>query len=68
VQQIGVELMQAHVAAIDQFGSPNTTDIGAYHAAVFKAHGLPSMTFGGALVLGSLGLTNLLTGWAGCRF
>jgi RHS repeat-associated protein len=68
VQQIGVELMQAHVAAIDQFGSPNTADIGAYHAAVFKAHGLPSMTFGGALVLGSLGLTNLLTGWAGCRF
>jgi len=59
--------MQAHVTAIDQFGSPTVDDIAAYHAAVFNAHGLPAMTFGGALALGSPELTNLLTGWAGCR-
>jgi hypothetical protein len=39
-QQIGVQLMQAHVAAIDAFGSPTTGDIAAYHRNVFNAHGI----------------------------
>lgn len=68
VQQIGVELMQQHVAAIDRFGSPTTSQIADYHRLVFNAHGLPGSAFGGTMILGSAGITNFVTGWAGCRF
>lgn len=67
VQQIGIELMRAHVAAIDAFVSPTTSQIADYHRDVFNAHGIPASTFGGTM-LGGAGLTNLITGWAGCRF
>ena len=68
MQSIGVDIMRAHVNAIDRFGSPNTSQIADYHAAVFNAHGLPASTFGGTSILGSASLTNFITRWAGCRF
>ncbi len=67
VQQIGVDLMRAHIAAIDALGSPTPSDIADYHNDVLNSHGLPSSAFGGTMVFDSAGLTNLLTGWAGCR-
>ena len=67
MQSIGVDVMQAHVGAIDSFGSPNLDQITDYHRDVFRAHGLPGSTFGGTAILGSASLTNLVTGWAGCR-
>lgn len=66
VQQIGVQLMQQHVAAIDKFGSPNTSQIADYHNQIFNSHGLPNSTFGGTM-FGGAGITNFITGWAGCR-
>ncbi|HMP07965.1 MAG TPA: hypothetical protein PJ982_16570, partial [Lacipirellulaceae bacterium] len=68
MQSIGVDIMRAHVGAIDRFGSPNTSQITDYHRDVFNAHGLPGSTFGGTAIFGSASLTNAITGWAGCRF
>lgn len=68
MQSIGVDIMRAHVGAIDRFGSPNTSQITDYHRDVFNAHGFPGSTFGGTAIFGSASLTNAITGWAGCRF
>ena len=51
--QIGVEIMRAHVNAVNTFGSPSAAQIAAYHFQVFNAHGLPSSTFGGAPITGT---------------
>jgi len=53
VQQIGVELMRAHVNAVNTFGSPSAANIAAYHFQVFGAHNLPNTTFGGSMITGT---------------
>lgn len=68
VNQIGIELMQAHVAAVNQFGSPSAEQIAQYHFNVFGAHGLPASTFGGAPLSGSQTEAGLTSGiWMDCR-
>mgnify|MGYP007081798730 FL=1 len=67
MNQIGVELMRAHVNAVNTFGSPSAGQIAAYHFQVFAAHGLPNTTFGGALFTGTeaeAALTSPI--WMGC--
>lgn len=53
VQQIGVQLMQQHVSAVQQLGNPSAGDIAAYHYQVFGQHGLPNTTFGGSMMTGT---------------
>jgi len=67
VQQIGVQLMRAHVNAVNTFGSPSASQIAAYHYQVFGAHGLPNTTFGGSPITGT-GAEATLTSpiWMGC--
>ena len=62
VHQIGVELMQAHVAAVNQFGSPTAEQVAQYHFGIFAAHGLPASTFGGAPITGSQTEAGLTSG------
>lgn len=55
VQQIGVEIMNAHSALVQRSnGSLTAVDVADYHIAIFKSHGLPPDTFGGT----PLGLRN----------
>jgi len=59
-QQLGIEIMHAHVSATDgdSFGIPHLLSrrqITDYHVAVFKSHGLPDYTFGGAPFGGGVG-------------
>jgi hypothetical protein len=56
VQAIGVQLMQAHVAAVGASnGNLSAAAIAQYHFNVFAAHGLPARTFGGAQLTGTQG-------------
>ena len=66
MNQIGVELMRAHVNAVNTFGSPSAEQVAQYHFDVFGAHGLPASTFGGALFTGSQTEAGLSSGlWMG---
>jgi hypothetical protein len=68
VNQIGVQLMDAQVATVDQFGSPSASQIADYHFAVFAAHGLPRSTFGGAMFTGTQAEANATSRiWMNCR-
>ena len=56
LNQVGIQIMQAHVRAIDQF-APETGVLTAnqftqYHYDVFDSYGLPRNTFGGTPILG----------------
>ena len=53
IQTIGVELMQAHLNAVNVLGSPTAAQIAQYHSRVFARHNLPGSTFGGAALTGS---------------
>ena len=67
VQQIGVQLMRAHVNAVNTFGSPSAANIAAYHFQVFGAHNLPNTTFGGSMMTGTeLEATLTSPVWMGC--
>jgi len=58
--------MQAHVAAVNQFGSLTSEQVAQYHFDVFRAHGLPASTFGGAPLTGSQTEAGLTSGiWMG---
>jgi len=66
VNQIGIEIMQAHVAAVNQFGSPTSEQVAQYHFDIFRAHGLPASSFGGAPLTGSQTEAGLTSGiWMG---
>ncbi|TAK52188.1 MAG: RHS repeat-associated core domain-containing protein [Gammaproteobacteria bacterium] len=71
-RQIGVELMQAHVAAVEQFGDLSARTVAAYHFQVFDRHGVPPTAFGGTLVTGTALEAELtahapLIGWMDCQ-
>ena len=68
VEQIGVELMQAHVAAVDSSGANlSAGDIARYHFRIFEAHGLPASTFGGAALTGTEAEAGIYSGvWRHC--
>jgi hypothetical protein len=53
VNQIGMEIMRAHIVAVDTFGSPSAEQVARYHFQIFQAHGLPASTFGGAPISGT---------------
>jgi hypothetical protein len=59
IDQVRVELMRAHVIAVDAdtrgiIGLLNPRQIAAYHHSVFAGHGLPATTFGGTPFTGAL--------------
>ena len=67
VQQIGVEIMRAHVNAVNTFGSPSAAQIAAYHFQVFGSHGLSNRTFGGSSITGTETEASLSSGlWMDC--
>lgn len=53
MNQIGIEIMQAHMAAVIKFGNISAEDIAQYHHDVFAHHGLPASTFGGTAITGT---------------
>lgn len=53
INQIGIELMRAHMNAVNTFGNPSSEQVAQYHFDVFAAHGLPASTFGGAPIFGT---------------
>lgn len=66
VNQIGIEIMQAHVALVNAPGSPTAEQVAQYHFDIFAAHGLPPSTFGGAPITGSQTEAGLTSGiWMG---
>jgi RHS repeat-associated protein len=68
VQQIGIELMRAHVRAVDGFGNPSPMQIAGYHFRVFKNHNLPNTTFGGSMITGTQAEAWFTwPGWAECN-
>jgi RHS repeat-associated protein len=51
MQAIGVEIMRAHTALVRSTnGSFTAVNVADYHRAIFKSHGLPPDTFGGAFL------------------
>jgi hypothetical protein len=68
VREIGVQMMQAHAAAVRDFGSPSAGQIAQYHYRVFDIHGLPASTFGVSPYTGSepeARLTSFI--WLDCK-
>jgi RHS repeat-associated protein len=66
INQIGIELMQAHVALVNAPGSPTAEQVAQYHFDIFAAHDLPASTFGGAPLTGSQTEAGLTSGiWMG---
>jgi RHS repeat-associated protein len=66
MNQIGVELMRAHVAA-SRFGTPNAGQVADYHFRIFAQHGLPPDTFGGGGNVTTSEMTARITGWTTCH-
>lgn len=67
VQQIGVELMRAHVTAVSA-GNMSAETVVDYHFDVLDDHGLPRKTFGGTPVFGSKKEASLTSGvWMHCQ-
>ena len=63
IDQIGVELAQAHVDAVDfRRGNVSASDIARYHFAVFAKYGLPPTTFGGSPNTGTTLEAEILAG------
>lgn len=67
MRQIGVEIMQAHVASVDRSGGLVTSAAEAQsHFDIFAAHGLPATTFGGAPLTGTQTEASMTSGiWMG---
>lgn len=59
LNEVGIRIMQAHVAAVDadKLGTPgllSPRQAAAYHHDVFAEYGLPATTFGGTPMTGGL--------------
>lgn len=59
LQEVGVAVMRAHVAAVDEdnvgvIGLLDPKQIEKYHHAVFALYGLPTTAFGGTPMTGEL--------------
>jgi hypothetical protein len=67
VNQIGIEIMQAHVGAVDRSGGYVTSaDEAQSHFNIFAAHGLPATTFGGTPLTGTQTEASMTSGiWMG---
>jgi hypothetical protein len=66
--KIGVQIMQAHVAAVGSSGGNlSAGDIARYHFRIFEANGLPASTFGGAALTGTEAEAGIYSGvWRHC--
>lgn len=71
LHEVGVEVMKAHVLAVDQdkigvIGLLNPRQIAKYHHDVFANYGLPTTAFGGTPMTGGLWEASA-TRWVWCR-
>ena len=63
INQIGVELAQAHARTVTRLqGNVSASDIARYHFAVFAQYGLPPTTFGGSPNTGTTLEAEILAG------
>jgi hypothetical protein len=53
MNQIGIEIMRAHVNVVRTFGTVTAVQSADYHFQVFGAHDLSRNTFGGAPLFGT---------------
>jgi len=69
VRQIGVELLRAHVAAVDASnGNLSAAAIAQYHFDVFSRHDLPPRAFGGSTFFGKTWEASITSWrWMDCR-
>ncbi|MGH7026007.1 RHS repeat domain-containing protein [Brevundimonas sp.] len=67
VNQIGIQLMRAHVTAVNEQGSPSAAQVAVYHYGVFAENGLLSSTFGGSFITGTAAEAFASSGiWRSC--
>jgi putative transposase len=65
--RFGAELMRAYLNLVDSTGSATAVEVAQYHAQIFRAHGLPARTSGGAPLSGR-GVEARISkyAWLGC--